>query len=138
MSKAPNHLSHKPIVAVNDYDKIDAIYAGATDVRALSIGQAQYDPEEISLKVWRHTGNKWSRQSEELPIHRSLDLNILLLASLMTEVDSNYPLSSLREEIVLEKRVEELREYFKKNKKMLMPRIKELQSIINTFCEKEK
>jgi len=137
MNNAPNNLSHKPIVAVNDYDKIDAIYAGVTDARALSIGQAQYDPKEISLKVWRHTGTKWSRQSEEIPIHRVLDLNILLFASLMTEVDSKYPVSSLREEIILENRVEEIRDYYKRNEKMLMPRVKELQAIINNFCDKK-
>jgi hypothetical protein len=28
--------------------------------------------------VWRHTGGKWSRQSEELPLHRVLDLAILV------------------------------------------------------------
>jgi hypothetical protein len=137
MNTAPNNLSHKPIIAVNDYDKIDAKYVGKTDVRALSIGQAQYDSDEISLKVWRHTGKKWSRQSEELPIHRSLDLNILLLSSLMVDINSNYPGSKLGEEIVLKDRVEEIKDYFKKNKDMLAPRIKELQSIINTFCEKE-
>ena len=32
---------------------------------------------DISGKVWRHTGEKWSRQSEELPITRILDLAIL-------------------------------------------------------------
>ncbi len=53
-----------------------------TDVKALSIGTAQYDFDEISLKVWRHTGIKWSRQNEELPLHRNIDLNILLIASL--------------------------------------------------------
>jgi hypothetical protein len=33
---------------------------------------------DISAKVWRHTGGKWSRQSEELPLHRALDLAILI------------------------------------------------------------
>jgi hypothetical protein len=33
---------------------------------------------DISAKVWRHTGEKWSRQSEELPLHRVLDLAILV------------------------------------------------------------
>jgi hypothetical protein len=32
---------------------------------------------DVSAKVWRHTGGKWSRQSEELPLHRVLDLAIL-------------------------------------------------------------
>jgi hypothetical protein len=33
---------------------------------------------DISAKVWRHTGERWSRQSEELPLHRALDLAILI------------------------------------------------------------
>lgn len=33
---------------------------------------------DISAKVWRYTGEKWSRQSEELPLHRVLDLAILI------------------------------------------------------------
>lgn len=82
--ESPKHLSHHPIISVNDYDKIDALYANSTDVKALSIGIAQYDVSEISLKVWRHTDKKWSRQSEELPIHRNLDLSILFLAALST------------------------------------------------------
>jgi len=32
----------------------------------------------ISAKIWRHTGEKWSRQSEEMPLHRVLDLAILI------------------------------------------------------------
>lgn len=31
--------------------------------------------------MWRHTGGKWSRQSEELPLHRVLDLAILVCES---------------------------------------------------------
>jgi len=36
---------------------------------------------DISAKVWRYTGEKWSRQSEELPMHRVLDLAILTCRS---------------------------------------------------------
>lgn len=70
--KSPKHLSHKPIISVNDYDKLDALYVNHTDVKALSIGEAQYDGNYISLKVWRKPNNRWSRQSEELPIHRNI------------------------------------------------------------------
>lgn len=33
---------------------------------------------DISAKVWRHTGGKWSGLSEELPMHRVIDLVILV------------------------------------------------------------
>ena len=83
--KSPKHLSHKPLVSVNDYDKVDGMYRNNTDAKALSIGYAQYDNNEIAMKVWRHVNGHWSRQSEELPIHRNLDLTILLLHVLFDE-----------------------------------------------------
>lgn len=53
-----------------------------TDAQGLSLGLAQWNDRgtvDISAKVWRHTGQKWSRQSEELPLHRVLDLAILVV-----------------------------------------------------------
>ena len=135
---APEYLNHKPIISVNDYDKIDGIYANKTDVRALSIGQAQYDEDEISVKVWRHTGEKWSRQSEEMPIHRALDICILTIAAFMTDISSKYPLTSLREEIVQEGRVQEIIDYYKQNENTLKPRLEELKKILDKFLEKKK
>ena len=38
--------------------------------QGLSLGLAQWNDRRagnISAKVWRHTGERWSRQSEELP-----------------------------------------------------------------------
>jgi len=134
--KAPTHLKHKPIISVNDYDKIDSIYADNSDVRALSIGEAQYDNKQISLKVWRHTGNKWSRQNEELPIHRNLDLSILLIGSLLTDITSKYPSTSLREEITNEKKVIDIQNYYKANEKFLKPRLEELKSVLDKFLSK--
>lgn len=80
--RIPTHLMHKPILAVEGYDKIDGPYAGHTDAKGLSLGGAQWDNDELSLKVWRHTDEKWSRQSEELPLHRVLDLATLLCKAL--------------------------------------------------------
>jgi len=45
------------------------------------LGLAQWNDRgkvDISAKVWRYTGEKWSRQSEELPLHRVLDLAIFV------------------------------------------------------------
>ncbi|MFT6814896.1 MAG: hypothetical protein ACJAZ3_000792 [Sphingobacteriales bacterium] len=131
--ESPKHLQHQPTISVNHYDKIDAQYRKNTDIKALSIGIAQYDDEEISLKVWRHSGNKWSRQSEELPLHRSIDLNILLLGALMTKTASGYPRTSLREEVDHEEMVEQIQEYYKSNKDFLEPRLKELLEKLKAF-----
>jgi hypothetical protein len=41
------------------------------------------------MKVWRKPGDRWSRQSEEIPIHRNLDLTILLLSVLTGKINSD-------------------------------------------------
>ena len=133
---SPKHLGHKPIISVNDYDKIDAQYKNNTDVKALSIGNAQYDFDEISLKVWRHTGEKWSRQSEELPLHRNIDLNILLIASLLKDTTSDYPNSNLREEIDEVSKVKEIQDYYNAHETFLRPRLEELQKKLTEFLKK--
>jgi len=129
----PQHLQHKPIIAVNDYDKKDGQYAPNSDAKALSIGQAQYDEDEISAKIFRHTGHNWSRQSEELPIHRTLDLAILVVASMLSDSAGQKSLSSLNEKIIDPKRHQELLDYYKANKKILQPRLQELQKLLNTI-----
>jgi len=60
------------------YEHFDGMYANNTDAFYLSIGIAQYDENELSAKVMRNTGSQWSPQSEELPIHRPIDLSILI------------------------------------------------------------
>ncbi|WP_418300824.1 DUF6530 family protein [Lysinibacillus fusiformis] len=77
----PTHLKHKPVIIAENYANIDGRSAYQTDAQGLSLGLAQWNDRgkvDISAKVWRHTGGKWSRQSEELPLHRVLDLAILV------------------------------------------------------------
>lgn len=73
----PDHLGHKPLYHVADYELLDQPFYPDTDARGLSIGLAQWDNSRIGVKVWRHTGNRWSRQSEEMPPHRAVDLTLL-------------------------------------------------------------
>ncbi len=84
MMKIPTSLKHKPVIVSDNYENIDGRYAYNSDAKGLSLGLAQWNDRgkvEISAKVWRHTGEKWSRQSEELPLHRILDLAILICRS---------------------------------------------------------
>ena len=84
MMKIPKTLKHKPVIVTEDYENIDGRKAYNTDAKGLSLGLAQWDDRgklDISAKVWRYTGEKWSRQSEELPMHRVLDLAILTCRS---------------------------------------------------------
>lgn len=84
--KIPTTLKHKPVIVSENYENVDGRYAYKSDAKGLSLGLAQWNDRgkvDISAKVWRHTGGKWSRQSEELPLHRVLDLAILITRSLL-------------------------------------------------------
>ena len=77
----PTYLKHKPVFVVENYKNTDGRYAYKSDAEGLSLGLAQWNDRgqvDVSAKVWRYTGEKWSRQSEELPLHRVLDLAILV------------------------------------------------------------
>jgi len=79
--KIPTTLKHKPVIVSENYENVDGRYAYDSDAKGLSLGLAQWNDRgkvEISAKVWRYTGEKWSRQSEEMPLHRVLDLAILV------------------------------------------------------------
>ncbi len=85
--KTPTHLKHKPIIEVADYEDIDGPYAGNSDAKCLSLGVAQWNDgmgTTLSAKVWRQSDGRWSRQSEELPLHRVIDL-----ATLVCEAESS-------------------------------------------------
>lgn len=83
--KIPTTLKHKPVIVAENYENVDGRSAYNSEAKGLSLGLAQWNDRgrvDISAKVWRHTGEKWSRQSEELPLHRVLDLAILVCRSL--------------------------------------------------------
>lgn len=78
----PTNLKHKPVITVENYENVDGRNAYDSEAKGLSIGLAQWNDRgrvDLSAKVWRYTGEKWSRQSEELPLHRVLDLAILIV-----------------------------------------------------------
>jgi uncharacterized protein DUF6530 len=84
--KIPTELKHKPVIVSEEYEKIDGRLAPESDAKGLSLGLAQWNERgnvDISAKIWRHTGGKWSRQSEEMPLHRVLDLTILIVRAQM-------------------------------------------------------
>lgn len=85
----PLHLKHNAIFMI-PYEPFDGWYTSekgkGTDARYLSLGLAQWrdqdETDELSLKTWRKPDGRWSRQSEEIPSHRAVDLCILLVKSL--------------------------------------------------------
>jgi hypothetical protein len=83
----PLHLAHQPVFAL-PYFELDGPYAGETDCQFLSVGFAQYDTHDISAKTLRFPGERWSRQSEELPLHRLVDL-VILVALCLRDSDAD-------------------------------------------------
>ena len=144
----PTNLKHQPIIGVNDYDKVDGKYAGATDAKAITLGNAQWDRNDISAKVWRKEESKWSRQSEELPLHRVLDLAILIVSVLNdgdTECEMAFPEGtakkvSVEADIEKEQRILKRahKSFFKKleeEKKYLYPRLEELNKLLDEYLD---
>lgn len=72
---------------------------------------------------------------EEMPLHRNIDLNILLLGVLLTDVDSHFSTTNLREEIIDKENVESILIYYKNNEKFLKPRLLELRNKLNDFLK---
>lgn len=91
----PTTLKHKPVIVSENYENVDGRSAYESDAKGLSLGLAQWNDRgkvDISAKIWRYTGQKWSRQSEELPLHRVLDLAILICRAKMYFKDAyRYP-----------------------------------------------
>lgn len=133
----PTHLSHKPITSIDNYAQHDGIYKNNTDVRALSIGIAQYDSEQISAKVWRFVNNAWSRQSEELPLHRVIDLNTTILKSILLSANVASPKTNLDVSIINKDELDCILKYYQDNRDILLPKLQELQIMLNFFNQIE-
>jgi len=80
------HAKHKPVVVSDNYEKVDGRLTQNTDTKRLSLGLAHLDDkgrEAITAMVLSDAGEeKWSQESGELPLHRVLDLSILICRSL--------------------------------------------------------
>lgn len=121
--RAPWWLSHKPVVTV-DYEENDAI---AGDAKFLSLGKATWNSEDFSAKIWRwaENGERWSRESEEMPLWRVLDLATLIVATI------NDKDSRLEEFIQDPETIGGLREYLTENMELFAPRLKELVRLLS-------
>ena len=137
MKKLSSNLSHKPVV-VAEYEALDT-YAGAGDAQYLSIGRATWNSlfssNDFSAKVFRLTeNNSWSRQSEELPLWRVLDLAILTV-SVIAERDCY--LNPQNASSITDKDLAELKAFIKRKGAILESRVKELHHL-TSCCRSEK
>lgn len=140
----PQHLAHKPIYAL-PYEHFDGIYAGNTDVRYISIGIAQYDNESISIKTMRYTGEKWTRQAEELPLHRVIDMTLFLAKVLFDDQNGAVDIPnhtfvnqgsdiSVRKESVSYGELATYREFLKENRQLLKDRFNILRNVLDDLA----
>lgn len=135
--------NHKPIVSVSDYDQIDGQYANDTDAMALSLGFAQYNKvglplkdKELALKVWRMGDRGWKRMSEELPIHRNLDLSILFIKTLIEGYNEQSFLVKPEQKLTSHPgngSIQDIMAYYNANKNILEPRLKELKRLLEEW-----
>jgi hypothetical protein len=125
----PTGLKHKPIIAV-DYEQKDA---SAGDAKFLSIGKSSWDEEDCSAKIWRKIddGEKWSRQSEEMPLWRVLDLAKLLI-SVITGKET-----SLNPECINPEDMEFLKSFINENMELYAPRLNEIREMLEQKVIKE-
>lgn len=121
----PKHLKHKPIIGV-DYADIDA---GVGDAQYLSLGRSTWDENDVSAKIFRKTKmDKWSRQGEELPLWRVLDLAILLAATITKQQSS-----LLHEECVTPADGEFLDNFLQERDETYRPRLLEIKRLLANF-----
>lgn len=148
--KVPQHLAHKPVYAL-PYEIFDGEYAGDTDAKYLTVGLAQYDSDKVSMKVMRHVteSNRWSRESEETPIHRVIDLSILLAKVLFDPRNGtiNIPANTFQNQrseliIIPEQRtygeMASYNAYLSENSEQMKARFNKLADVLNTLREEGK
>lgn len=136
---APTHLAHKPIVSVDDYASQDGIFKDKTDAVCLSVGRAQYDWDEISAKVFRQVNRRWSRVSEELPLHRVFDLGTVVLKSILMSAHVPAPATKLEVGVANPERLGTICDYYKNpiNRSELLPKLRELKMMLDYFLMEE-
>lgn len=149
--KIPTHLSHIPVIMLENYQAIDGVFAHNTDAQGLSVGVAQWNGAgytDFSAKIWRFAydennpkGGRWSRQSEEIPLHRTLDLASLVCASIYYAKNENgefpsdcdYDLSKSNDA----HHQELLKQFLEKNDEYLQTSLKRLAKLVNQLVEQE-
>lgn len=128
--KIPFHLTHKPIVWVN-YDERDLkANPDAGDAEFLSIGRATWFEDDCSVKVWRRSERgKWSRQAEDVPIYRLLDMCILFLSEYY-DIDTNLGLRKKTKDVSF------VEGYLTTHKHLYDARIDEIHRLISLAKQK--
>jgi Family of unknown function (DUF6530) len=130
----PIWLKHKAIYML-PYAPFDGPYADKTDAKYLSIGLAQWrelDPNALSAKVWRYPDEKWSRMSEEIPLHRLADLCTLLVKTFYQDRPTNVVIVDAgtfenQDETIELRRMNDVPDGFREEDKRIKERLRKLR-----------
>lgn len=120
--KAPHWLSHKPVITV-DYEEHDS---NAGDAKFLSLGHSTWNAHDFSAKIFRkvYSTGTWSRQGEEMPLWRVLDLATLIVATITGKQ------SNLSEFVQDHGSEAELKDFLDENMETLAPKMNELREML--------
>ena len=124
----PLNLNHKPIIAAN-YQTVNS--TDYSDAKFLSVGRAQYNPENASVKIFRKPDNgRWSRQSEEVPIQRLGFMMEMLLAAMLRCQNADSTPSELQEEIIAPQDMDFLLDEIRKNRQPIFESLSRIKAYI--------
>jgi len=128
----PIWLKHKPILASN----YCVVNDDGSDARFLTLGRAQYDNENsASVKMWRYSedGNRWSRQSEEVPISRITDMALMLVSAIKTlkTLDYRTGFTYLKEDFVNEDDMPFIKKCIDSDSPRIKKSLSELKRLLN-------
>ena len=129
----PTWLQHKPVVACDYQDLNDALGTfDSDDARFISVGHAQYNPDEASVKMFRWVSDRWSRQSEEIPVQRLPYMMAMLLAVLyrMQHPGESVP-GDLGDVVVAPQDMDSLREQLREWATPLKDGLSRMKEILN-------
>jgi len=130
----PTWLNHRPILAC-DYQELNktVVDRDYDDAKFISVGRAQYDNDDLSVKMFRWSGKRWSRQSEEVPIQRLPFMMAMMLNAIYRVQHKNQKRfkSDMDERLVMPEDLDFMGDCFDAYKELINRGLKEVKDLIN-------
>ena len=118
-----------------DYQELNktVVDHDSDDARFISVGRAQYNNDELSVKMIRWSGYGWSRQSEEVPVQRLPFMMAMLLNAIyrVQHKDQKRFKSDMDECLVMPEDLDFMGDCFDAYKELLCRGLKEVKDLIN-------
>ena len=103
------------------------------DAKFISVGRAQYDSGDLTVKMLRWSGSRWSRQSEEVPIQRLPFMMAMMLNAIyrVQHKKQNRFKSDLNECLVRPEDLDFMGECFDDYKELILKGLREVRDLVN-------